>query len=83
MLVLIFFLLVSSEFYLVLSSFNDVSRKLKWCLTFQGYLQYVLRVSIKSFKEASRMFQGSFRELSRVFEESLKGISSKIEGCFR
>ena len=53
-----FFLLVSLKFYLVLKSFNGVSRKFLVCLKFvgvlrklQGYFKEVLRVFTKSFKE--------------------------------
>ena len=34
--VVIFFLLVSLKFFLVLKSFNGVSRKFKGCLKFEG-----------------------------------------------
>ena len=54
-----FFLLVSLELYLVLKTFNGVSRKFKGCLKFQG-----------SFKGVYRKFQEFFNEVYRVFQES-------------
>ena len=47
-------------FYLVLKSFNYVSRKFKGCLKFQGCIMEVLRVSSESFKSV-------LKKVSRVF----------------
>ena len=49
-----FFLLLSLKFYLVLKSFNGVSRKLSVCFKFLG----VLRKLQRFFKEVLRVFQG-------------------------
>ena len=68
----LFFLLVSLKFFLVLKSFNCVSRKFKECWKFQGCL-----------KEVSRMFQGSIRGVYRKFQGYLKGVSRKCQECFK
>ena len=62
----LFFLLVSLKFFLVLKSFNCVSRKFQGCLKLEG---------------GSSKFQGCFKEMLRVFQGSFKGVSSKIEWC--
>ena len=58
---------MSLEFYLVQKSFNDVSRKFKCCLKFQGCFKAVLRVFTKNFKGVFRKFKGCFKDVSRVF----------------
>ena len=63
---------VCSAFFLVLESFNGVSRKINGCLKFTG-----------CFKKVLRMFQGSFNGVSRVFTEMFKGGSKKFKGCFK
>ena len=78
------FLLVSFEFYLVLKSFNEVSRKLKRCLKFLGCFKKVLRVFTGNFTGVSRKLKGClklqkcFKEVSRVFLGSFKCVSRKF-----
>ena len=84
---------MSLKFFVVLKSFNGVSREFKGCLKFKGDFKEVLRVFTESFmgvsrkfqglfKESSRVIQGSLMEISRVFQESLKVFSSSIDWCF-
>ena len=75
--------------YLVLRSFNCVSRMFKGCLKFQGCFKQVprkLRVFLESFKGVAKSFRcgslrgvlkalkGVFKKLSGVFQECLKGV---------
>ena len=70
----LFFLLASLEFYLVLNSFNGVSRKFSVCLKFLG----VLRKLQGCFKEVLRVFTKSFKEVKMVFQGSFEGVSKKF-----
>ena len=63
-----FFLLVSLKFFLVLKSFNAVSRKFKGCLRFKG--------------SPKGVYRGSFKSVSRKFQGSFKRFSKKFQGCF-
>ena len=78
-----FFLLFSLESYLVLKSFNGVSRKFQGCLKFQGCFEEVLRVFTGNFRGVSRKFQKCLKEVSRVFQGSFKSVSRKFQGCFK
>ena len=59
---------MSLEFYLVLKSFNGVSRKFKGCLKVEGCFMEVSRIFQGSFEGIYRKFQRSFNEVSRVFQ---------------
>ena len=63
---------MSLVFYLVLKSFNGVSRKFKGRLKFQGCFKEVSRMFLGRFKGAYRKFQGCFMKVSRVFHGSLR-----------
>ena len=58
-----FFLFVSFKFFLILKSFNGVSRNFQWGLQSQGYFKEVLRVFRESVKGDSRIFKGCFKEI--------------------
>ena len=79
----LFFLLLSLEFYLVLNSFNGVSRKFQGCLKFQGCIKEVSRIVQGSFNGVYRRFQGCFEEVSRVFQGNFKSVSRKFQECFK
>ena len=73
---------VCSALFLVLESFNGVSRKFKGFFSrkFQGSFEEVLCVFQLGFKGVYRKFQGWFKEIKRVFQGSFKRGLRKCQG---
>ena len=73
---------MSLDFYLVLKSFNDVSRKFHGCLKFQGSFKDVSWKLQECFKEVlwkfQGCFQGSFKGVFKTFLGCLKDVSRKF-----
>ena len=57
----LFFSFSVLEFFIVIKSFNGVSRLFKGCLKFKGSFKEVLRVFTESFMGVSTKIEGRFR----------------------
>ena len=74
---------MSLEFFLVLKSFNGVSRKRKGCFKLKLCSKEVSRMFQESFKVVYRKFKECFKEVSRVFQGNFRGISIVLEESFK
>ena len=68
---------VCSAFFLVLKSFNNVSRK------FQGCFKEVARIFEGSFQGVYRKFRGYLKKVSNVFQGSFLCVSRMSQGNFK
>ena len=70
------------------TNFQGVSRKMEGCSECPlRVIRVSFKVSKRSSKGVSRLFQRCFKEVSRVFKESVKCVSrkfhKKFQGCFK
>ena len=64
----------------VQKSFNEVSRKFKGCLKFEGCFKEVLRIFTEKFKEVPMKFKGCFKNVLRKIEGHLTVVLRGFQG---
>ena len=82
----VFFLLVSLKFYLLLKSSNGVLRGFEVSRGFQGCFKEVSRKVQGWFKDVLRVFSKSFNKFKRCFKEAsrvLQGSFRICQGCLK